>query len=485
MKAAPARRRPGPGRVRSGLCAAAIALSFSAIHVQSAEEPTLHAVGPPLTRVAEKIADPNWLVAWLWKPSALRPGTAMPDFEMTAEQAQAIARYLYPPSGRTQGALANVRGDAKRGELLFVRRGCRGCHGIAPGERGASSRVPNLADAGSKLRPEWIVAWLRSPRTYDPRTPMPRLALSDSEILDLAAFLLALRSAAPPPENAPRYDARASEFRGRDLVREFECAKCHALPDAPPPPAPLVLRPSGNDDRAAVLEDGRKLVAFYNCRGCHRIEGEGGYIARYLERQTFAPPTLDGEGARVQTSWLVRFLLQPIRLRPWLEIQMPDYGLSLAEAEALARYFAAVSGVEPRDEPIPPASPELLDRGLRRIAHYKCAQCHVSLDRIPPGVDPENLSIDFLLAQRRLRPSWVREFLARPKAIVGKQSRMPDVFFTIDGIPKVEHPERDIEAITAYLLHMQQPLDAALAALRKADESEKANSQIDWTQYPY
>jgi hypothetical protein len=31
---------------------------------------------------------------------------------------------------------------------------------------------------------------------------------------------------------------------------------------------------------------------------------------------------------------------------------------------------------------------------------------------------------------------------------------MPAVFYTTDGIPNVEHPERDIAAITAYLYDM-------------------------------
>ncbi len=485
MQTARYRRHCASGWVYATLCSAALAVWVSVGPALCAEQPVLEAVGPLLTRIAEKIGDPNWLVAWLWKPSALRPGTVMPDFDMTPEEAQAVARYLYEGLGRPPTPAPPVRGDAERGERLFVARGCRGCHAVARDDRGASPRVPNLADAGLKLRPQWIAAWLRSPRAYDPRTPMPRLVLKESEIRDLTAFLATRRGSLSVFQNAPRYNAGASASQGRELVRAFECGKCHALPDSPPPPPPVLSRGTRDDDRAAILEDGRKLVEYYNCRGCHRIEGEGGYLAHYLERKTFAPPILDEEGARVQTSWLVQFLLRPSRLRPWLEIQMPDYGFLPSEAEALARYFAALSGIAPVDEPIPPASAELVDRGLRRIAHYKCAQCHVSSDRVPPGVDTEDLSIDFLLAKRRLRPSWIRQFLAHPKAIVGKQSRMPDVFFTIDGIPKVEHPDREIEAITAYLLHMEQPLDAALAALKKADEAEKANSEIDWTQYPY
>ncbi len=201
----------------------------------------------------------------------------------------------------------------------------------------------------------------------------------------------------------------------------------------------------------------------YNCRGCHRIEGRGGAIAEHLERKTFAPPTLEGEGARVQTSWLVQFLQRPTALRPWLGIRMADYGLSEAQARALAAYFAALAGIPAANEPRPKVSADTAARGSRRLAHFKCAQCHPASADSPllQDVDPEDLSISLTLAKRRLRPSWIREFLARPKAIVGTYTRMPTVFYTVDGTPKVDHPEQDIEAITAYLLEMAEPLDAA------------------------
>ena len=38
----------------------------------------------------------------------------------------------------------------------------------------------------------------------------------------------------------------------------------------------------------------------------------------------------------MQSSWLVDFLRRPRALRPWLEIRMPDYSLSEAEAQTLA-----------------------------------------------------------------------------------------------------------------------------------------------------
>jgi len=94
--------------------------------------------------------------------------------------------------------------------------------------------------------------------------------------------------------------------------------------------------------------------------------------------------------------------------------------------------------------------------GQRRFAHFKCLQCHPPNGQRPPSpdIDPEDLAIDLAITKTRLRPVWVRQFLAWPKLVMGPETRMPAVFYTTGGIPNVEHPERDIDAITAYLFTM-------------------------------
>jgi len=54
---------------------------------------------------------------------------------------------------------------------------------------------------------------------------------------------------------------------------------------------------------------GRRLVARYNCTGCHVIEGTGGDIRRlYQDNLTLAPPILNGEGEKAQADWLFNFV---------------------------------------------------------------------------------------------------------------------------------------------------------------------------------
>lgn len=480
----------------------------------------LHAVGPPLTELRTKLTDPNWLVAWLLRPAHLRQRTLMRRFNLKVEEARAIARYLYGPEApRPSTSVAWEGGDAQLGETLFVTRGCRGCHAIARTEASVSDRVPNLAGVGLKVRGDWLFNWLKSPRTYDPNTPMPQVVLSDEEIRHLVAFLLSRRDGAEALAHAPRFDRSASLEAGRTAITRFDCPKCHLIQGfqtiTPTAAQTFLPRPCGpchepggsagspaaperaeaaaggtDNEHERALRNGRLLVAFYNCHGCHRLEGSGGAIADYLERKTFAPPVLDGEGARVQTSWLIEFLQRPKPLRPWLQLRMPNYGFSPDEAGALARYFATLAHAAPVDEPMEFPLREVVDAGARCIAHFKCGQCHPagagekSTDApLPAGVDPEDLSIDLKLAKSRLRPSWVRDFLARPKAVAGMDTRMPTVFFTIDGEPKVEHPERDIEAITAYLFTMPEAPIGSAPGSRPPTAPE--TPAPDWRTYPY
>jgi mono/diheme cytochrome c family protein len=471
--------------------------------VDPVEAERFHPIGPPLTKLGVKLADPNWIVAWLLHPSRVRPHKLMRTLRVRANEARVLAGYLYagaPPErvdAKWQG------GDVRVGEQLFVSRGCRGCHTVGSAEPSPLTRAPDLAGIGVKVRPQWLFDWIKSPRSYDPNTAMPQLALSDDDIRHLVAFLMSHREGAGLVAAAPRAQPDAPAEQARATIARFNCPKCHlvtgfqkiepttrwaAVPEgcadchqSSEASMAAGVMPISDGPDALALENGRMLVAYYNCRGCHRIEGRGGVIAEHLERKTFAPPALDGEGARVQTSWLIEFLQRPTNLRPWLQMRMPTYGLSPAEATAVARYLAVLARAPAADEPQAGMSDQTAAVGRRRLAHFKCVQCHsTGGDTEPCTVDAEDLSIDLMLVKRRLRPSWVRDFLARPKAVMGTETRMPAVFYTTDGVPKVEHPEDDIAAITAYLFRMTEPPHAD-----RDSEGPKQPPPIDWSVYPY
>jgi len=232
------------------------------------------------------------------------------------------------------------------------------------------------------------------------------------------------------------------------------------------------------------------MVAHLNCSGCHRLTDRDPHIARYFERKNMVPPNLQDVGARLQGQYMYQFVMEPKQVRPWLKMRMPTFGFTEAQSRTLVEGFAASVAVT---NPYTYVAKENIaqdrfQRGIRRFRVYKCVQCHpTSIDQgLPEGVDPEDLSINLMLSKTRLRPEWIRDFLERPKQIAGAQTRMPTVFYTVDGTPKVERPKDDIDDITTYLMGMVEPPEVTLQAAeetKKAEEEKK--QQVDWSTMQY
>ena len=53
-------------------------------------------------------------------------------------------------------------------------------------------------------------------------------------------------------------------------------------------------------DEAAV-EQGRRIIHFRNCQGCHILDGTGGDIRTTMQDTGFAPPPLNFEGKKAQS----------------------------------------------------------------------------------------------------------------------------------------------------------------------------------------
>ena len=299
---------------------------------------------------------------------------------------------------------------------------------------------------------DWLQRKLKDPRAFNTdkiKLKMPFQNLTDEDIQALITYTLALDERTLPA----RYVVRAT-------------------------PATQGLR------------DISWMTSRLNCNGCHRLNERDGHIAQFFERKNMAPPTLDGVGARLQGQYMYQFLLEPKQVRPWLKIRMPTFPFTEALTRMVVEGFAARTNTNNpytyvAKENIPE---DRFKRGIHRFGHYKCVQCHpTSIDQgLPEGVDPEDLSINLTLTKTRLRPEWIRDFMARPKQIAGVQTRMPTVFYTVDGDPKVEKPKEDIDDITTYLMGMVEPPEVTLKAEQEQKEAEKAaEQQTDWTKVQY
>jgi cytochrome c1 len=92
---------------------------------------------------------------------------------------------------------APVAGDRENGRLLLRQFGCGQCHRI-PGVADAESDIgPSLARVGERAylggalpnSPANLVAWIRDPQRFDPRTTMPNLGVTEAHARDMAAYL--------------------------------------------------------------------------------------------------------------------------------------------------------------------------------------------------------------------------------------------------------------------------------------------------------
>ena len=355
---------------------------------------------PNLARVAEK-TNPRWLYHWIKNPRDYSPNTAMPDLRLSDEEAQAIVSYLL--TLKTEMERPDIRAELDDPDLVLegaglVRKyGCHGCHDI-PGMEKESRIGVELTSFGEKSLAElffgnrtevphtwndWTYEKVNAPRGYATERIeqiMPWFNLSDADILSVRVFLKSRTG--------------------------------HHVPHAY----------TAHSDWTEDLVKGQRLVQYYNCTGCHVIEGGGGDIrSLYLDNPSFAPPILNGEGKKVQPEWFYGFLKQPIPIRPWLELRMPTFHFANDEASSIVDYFKALSKLE-----IPynyfgrsATSPEMVHAGdmLMSNDYFSCFSCHQQGDQKPEG-PPDGWAPDLGMAKERLNPDWIVEWIKDPQALM-------------------------------------------------------------------
>jgi cytochrome c2 len=94
-------------------------------------------------------------------------------------------------------AAAATGGDPARGEAMFIRYGCGGCHRLAHVRKASGVVGPSLdgiavrAIVAGKLdnSPESLQRWIRDPQAVTPGTAMPDLNVGERDARDITAFL--------------------------------------------------------------------------------------------------------------------------------------------------------------------------------------------------------------------------------------------------------------------------------------------------------
>jgi cytochrome c2 len=140
-------------------------------------------VGPPIRKIGEKVRV-DWLFRWLRNPRDYLPKTRMPDFTFYEREAADITLFLVP---QAQAPVEAAAGSVERGRTVFNEYRCVTCHAV---EGKGGDIGPDLAKLGSKLRPEWLLKWLKNPHEIMPATRMPIYNFTEQDARDLAAFLM-------------------------------------------------------------------------------------------------------------------------------------------------------------------------------------------------------------------------------------------------------------------------------------------------------
>lgn len=368
-------------------------------------------MGPPLARASIKL-HPAALRAMVATPQKIRPGTAMPSYwdrnAVAGASAATRDRVAGSRGAQLEAVLARIRQlssaaclpnddpvlpkDPTPGEQLFDSLNCQACHppldAGRPGENyGVARQGPDLRGAGDRLRPAWLMAWLRGPHRIWPRAQMPDFRLSHREAADLAAYLL--KNKHP-----------------------------HRAPVTPLPHTP------------AAKQGGKVLLEELGCQGCHPIMAGGETITTGPDLTSFGDKPLERlawgsssapHAERTVARWTRLKLTTPLALEePGGALKMPWQHLRGGELPALELVLRGMSA-----RPAPPglaASGTPRDMALRQgealVRDLGCRECHrprepwASISNFRQR--STNIPPLFKGLGAKLQPGWLMAFLQEP-----------------------------------------------------------------------
>jgi len=396
----------------------------------------------------------------------------MPKFPFDDRQRQAVMTFVLglvaePPAPQYVNHPAPREQARLDGLVVAEQYNCGGCHALQtdrwevrhePGALGEAVAAPDYPFLAAHFTPDQVAASLRSDRQglrtailhgmplLDPETGRPQLA--DQEGVPITA-----EDAAADPEIVPQ--------------------------------RPFMLWQDALVDGEPRLVGGQNLlVPEAAIAAGRRYPGRGGDLARLLFPVVIAdeaeinpnvkpddawgwlPPPLVGEGRKVQSAWLHKFLLNPHPIRPPAVLRMPRFNWNAAEAAAMVNYFAAVDGAEypyvydPRlDESAVQVKeqthPGHLEGALRIVTNTNyCVKCHLVGSYQPPG-NVKALAPQLERVHERLRPDYVHDWIANPKRFLPYTGMPVNIPFDkpVSQDLYAGSSDQQVDALTDLLMH--------------------------------
>jgi cytochrome c5 len=281
----------------------------------------------------------------------------------------------------------------------------------------------------------------------EPRPEQARLAAPRAVVADVAPVAF-------EPGNAER---------GKALLGEFQCQRCH----------------EGTGLAAPALDQ--------DCVGCHEQIATDKFNAAPSKLAKWKPhimayrdvPSLTALGGRVRPSWLMQYLQSPHDLRPGLAPTMPRLALSAEQARDIATYLTLSESAPVTALHVPNDSTRI-GRGRELMAARGCVTCHEMSGSglaSPPAARPapraQGLAPDLRFARQRSEPGVIMRWLLDP-AKIKHDTAMPNLALSADDA-------RDLAAFLSFAELMpdaKRPEAPRLALLERRVGFDEVNEKV-------
>ena len=375
--------------------------------LQGIDRPVM--LAPDLTSLGEKVSR-EWIYKWLKEPRTITDANGnvtvdgveteeeprMPKFALTESELRALSAYLSMQRARPIEPVTldprvvaawSKRPDlVNEGELRFRQMFCSTCHALAVTRAGETKLVgghigPELTKVGTKVKREWLTAWLRDPQAYLPHSKMARYEWSDEDLYKVTEYIEARLTDSDLLSDVPQLGAPTTdeENLGRRLFLEKGCAGCHAIEGVAP-----------------QKDFGPDLSAL------------GGENVSQLEFSTSKIP-------RSLISYIQAKVTDPLSVNP--AARMPRYHLTPADLDAVTTALLSMTGTTVNSGMqkliVPQRRAEFHPAGEfgKVYERYKCYVCH-QFNGYGGTVAPD-LSYEGSRATRE----WLIQFLKNPQTL--------------------------------------------------------------------
>ncbi|MXZ01084.1 c-type cytochrome [Candidatus Poribacteria bacterium] len=138
---------------------------------------------PPLKSQGARVY-PDWLFEFLKEPSDIRYGlkVRMPTFGLSDDEATTLVKYFSalddePFPYETLETPTPTTAELRVGKQIFDELQCISCHpsqGEVIPEGSDKAGRPDLSLAKGRLKPDWLIDWMKDPQSFQPGTAMPQ-----------------------------------------------------------------------------------------------------------------------------------------------------------------------------------------------------------------------------------------------------------------------------------------------------------------------